>query len=414
MLLEYFLSVEQGLLERRERNPDDWSARKTYVLELVRLGKRLYSGDEPVAWCGVAAPFDLLNALGVTSCFVEFVGAMLSSVGAVAPYLQMAELRGHGRDSCGYHRAVIGAAHRGQMPVPEFLVATSTPCSAGMAAVEELASIFGKPLFVLQVPQQADDDGVAFLAGQLRELTAFAEERLGRGLDPETLRRTMEKTNKTRELMLEMYRLARHVPSPANGKSLRNLGFVLPLLMGRDEGIEVAQARVDEFTRRIAAGQAGVPGERTRLLWVQNRIQYRHPLLELLENDFQAAVVVDELNDIWWEPIDLDDPYESMARRAIGLPLNGPASARIARMVQLAREYRVDGVINPCHWGCRQGTGIRGLVQSGFARVGLPVLNLETDCADPRNFSEGQVRTRLEAFLEMIQERPSPWAQDGA
>jgi hypothetical protein len=62
----------------------------------------------------------------------------------------------------------------------------------------------------------------------------------------------------------------------------------------------------------------------------------------------------------------------------------------------------VDGVIHPCHWGCRQGTGIRGLIQQGLAELDVPVLNLEVDCVDARSFSEGQLRTRLEAFLELI------------
>ncbi len=30
------------------------------------------------------------------------------------------------------------------------------------------------------------------------------------------------------------------------------------------------------------------------------------------------------------------------------------------------------------------------------------VLNLEVDCIDQRNFSEGQLKTRLEAFVEML------------
>jgi benzoyl-CoA reductase/2-hydroxyglutaryl-CoA dehydratase subunit BcrC/BadD/HgdB len=69
----------------------------------------------------------------------------------------------------------------------------------------------------------------------------------------------------------------------------------------------------------------------------------------------------------------------------------------------------VDGVINPCHWGCRQGTGARGLVTEGLKQIGVPVLNLEVDCADPRNFAEGQLKTRLEAFVEMLTSRPRPW-----
>jgi benzoyl-CoA reductase/2-hydroxyglutaryl-CoA dehydratase subunit BcrC/BadD/HgdB len=30
------------------------------------------------------------------------------------------------------------------------------------------------------------------------------------------------------------------------------------------------------------------------------------------------------------------------------------------------------------------------------------------DCVDDRKFTEGQARTRLEAFLEMMEGRPSP------
>jgi benzoyl-CoA reductase/2-hydroxyglutaryl-CoA dehydratase subunit BcrC/BadD/HgdB len=68
----------------------------------------------------------------------------------------------------------------------------------------------------------------------------------------------------------------------------------------------------------------------------------------------------------------------------------------------MARDYRIDGAINPCHWGCRQGTGARGMIAEGLRSIGVPVLNLEVDCVDPRNFSEGQLRTRLEAFVEML------------
>ena len=38
--------------------------------------------------------------------------------------------------------------------------------------------------------------------------------------------------------------------------------------------------------------------------------------------------------------------------------------------------------------------------------TGVPVLNLEVDCVDKRNFAEGQLRTRLEAFIEMLASRP--------
>lgn len=89
----------------------------------------------------------------------------------------------------------------------------------------------------------------------------------------------------------------------------------------------------------------------------------------------------------------------------MSIPLCSSAERRISNLKRLATEYRIDGAINPCQWGCRQGTGIRGLVERGLGEIGVPVANLEVDCIDPRHFSEGQLRTRLEAFVEMLAER---------
>ncbi len=79
MMYDHFNGVVEGITEKLQQDPDGINARKKYALEIAKLGRKLYSGKENIAWCGVTAPFDLLNSMGVTSCFVEFVGAMLSS-----------------------------------------------------------------------------------------------------------------------------------------------------------------------------------------------------------------------------------------------------------------------------------------------------------------------------------------------
>jgi benzoyl-CoA reductase/2-hydroxyglutaryl-CoA dehydratase subunit BcrC/BadD/HgdB len=406
MMREYFAGLVRDIEQKLAADPASASARKTYALEVARLGRRLYSPGEKVAWCGVCVPFDLLNAIGTTSCFAEFVGAMLASTGTATAPLERAEQAGYAADTCAYHRAVVGAALLGLMPVPDFLVATTSPCSGGLAAIENLARIFGRDLFMLQVPQEETAHAVRFLAGQLEELTHFASAHAGAPLDRERLAAAMEKSNRARALLLEVYGMARRVPTPVSNRDLANLGIVMPLFLGTDAGIEVAQAYRDELAARVRDGKAGVPGERLRLLWVQNRVQFKTPLVKLLEEEYRAVIVVDELNDVTWEPIDPRDPFPGLARRTISIPLNGPAGRRVARLRRLVEEYRVDGVVHPCHWGCRQGTGIRGLIQQSCQDIGVPVLNLEVDCVDQRSFSEGQLRTRLEAFLEMIDRRP--------
>jgi len=122
----------------------------------------------------------------------------------------------------------------------------------------------------------------------------------------------------------------------------------------------------------------------------------------MLEKVYRANIVCDELNDIYWDPIDPENPYHGMARRAIAQPLNGSIQRRIEHLQKLARNYKLDGAINPCHWGCRQGTGARGMISDGLKEIGVPVLNLEVDCVDTRNYAEGQLRTRIEAFSKPL------------
>ena len=262
---------------------------------------------------------------------------------------------------------------------------------------------------MIHIPQRTDQRGVDYLADQLRQMVAFVEHQTGEPLDPARLGRSMELTNQARELLVEVYRLLQARPGPARRRDLFNFGLVIALLLGSQTAVEIARTYRDELAVRVEQGVAGVPGERVRLLWLQNRIQFRSPVEQLFEQA-GAAVVVDELNSITWDPIDPARPYEGLARRMLSLPLCGPVERRIQLLQRLARDHAVDGAVNPCHWGCRQGTGARGLIEHGLRQVDVPVLNLEVDCVDPRNFAPGQLATRIEAFVELLQQRSTAGA----
>ena len=166
MMLQYFQMLESRLGAKIQKTPDEPNARRKFALEIARLGTRLYSGEHRVAWCGVVAPFDMLSAMNVTSCFVEFVGAMLASTGNVAMFLEESEHAGFGADTCGYHRAVVGAALKGLMPVPDVMIATTCPCTGGLVAMENLARMFAREMraaartaaFMLKAEQEGDEE----------------------------------------------------------------------------------------------------------------------------------------------------------------------------------------------------------------------------------------------------------------
>ena len=243
----------------------------------------------------------------------------------------------------------------------------------------------------------------------MREMVAFASRITGRKLDDDVLRKTVKNSNRACGIVREIFALARHVPSPASSKDLSNFLIVMSLFLGSEQAVAIAEAYRDEFRRRIDTNDYGKSGGKFRLLWIQNRIQFRHELEKMMEEEYGASIIIDELNDINWDDIDPENPFEGFARRSIAIPFNGTIERRIGHLKKLAREYRIDGAINPCNWGCRQGTGARGLIEEGLKDIGVPVMNLDVDCVDSRKFTEGQFRTRLEAFMEMLDNRPALW-----
>ena len=79
---------------------------------------------------------------------------------------------------------------------------------------------------------------------------------------------------------------------------------------------------------------------------------------------------------------------------------------------KLADTLHPDAVIQFCHWGCKQSSGGSLLLKEKLNEMDIPMLILDGDGIDRRNSHDGQIKTRLEAFLEML-ENGSPAETDG-
>jgi benzoyl-CoA reductase/2-hydroxyglutaryl-CoA dehydratase subunit BcrC/BadD/HgdB len=42
------------------------------------------------------------------------------------------------------------------------------------------------------------------------------------------------------------------------------------------------------------------------------------------------------------------------------------------------------------------------LFKDALQKIDIPLIHLDVDCVDERNYTQGQIMTRLEAFLEML------------
>ena len=76
---------------------------------------------------------------------------------------------------------------------------------------------------------------------------------------------------------------------------------------------------------------------------------------------------------------------------------------RAERAVELFRRYSLNGSIMFMNRSCKAVTfGVLDLRDLITRETGIPALVFESDMGDPRFYSEAQIRTRLEAYLETL------------
>ena len=97
----------------------------------------------------------------------------------------------------------------------------------------------------------------------------------------------------------------------------------------------------------------------------------------------------------------LDEQIEAIADRymKINCACFTPNKERLDDIVRLAREYRVDGVVHYNLQFCHTYANEAVLVERTLEEAGIPLLRIETDYTDE---DASQLRTRVEAFLEML------------
>ncbi len=396
MLQRLYERMDRALAWRLRKRPN---ARVRLLHGMARLGLEAFEGERPVVWATVyALPMEIITTFGFVPFCHEFVAATLASLGLGTQALSEAEDRGFSRDSCSYQRAGLGAGLAGYLPRPAAIVGTTNICDGVGKVYETMGRHYGLEPVLLQPPFGDSPREVQYLEGQLSELIERLERDTGQRFDEQRFEQVIRNANETRALMLRVNELRNAVPCPWHGRDAFEFTFLAYLIWGTERLIDIYRELVAELE---AKRQEPRDGERCRILWLHAMPYHRTSLFDLLE-EHGARLVCDEMGIVYWDPIDERRPLRSMAQRMLGHPAHGSITARVERACRLAQEYHVDGALHFTHWGCRQGYGGVRLMKDGLAEIGVPMLSLDGDGVDDRNYAPGQEKTRIEAFLEML------------
>ena len=347
-------------------------------------------------------PCELLHAMDIQPMFPEGISVYLACTACQRVFAEAAEADDVPESFCSYHKTMLGLAQSGVMPRPLLIANTTLACDANQLSFRRLADFYQTPHFVVDVPCSGGADAVDYVAGQLRELTLLLEDLYHRKLDPQALRETMVRSRQTLELQRAFMRQRGRVSLPVTMTGELCSIIATHVLLGRPES--------ELYLRRLLSAAEAAPLQQAgkkRIFWMHTLPNWQDSMKEILESSGRCELVGTDMSVDFTGSMDPDHPYESMARRVVESSFNGSALHRIESTIQTARAAKADGVILFCHWGCKQTLGLSQLAKQMLEEAGLPTLVLDGDGCDSRNVADGQMVTRVNAFLEQLEgERP--------
>jgi benzoyl-CoA reductase/2-hydroxyglutaryl-CoA dehydratase subunit BcrC/BadD/HgdB len=97
------------------------------------------------------------------------------------------------------------------------------------------------------------------------------------------------------------------------------------------------------------------------------------------------------------------DFHTFLAKSIMATPASAGIAVRKLVMSAVVKKYKLDGVILDVTYTCRVGAADSQIMKNFIEKeLGVPALIMEHDVYDPRFFTPGQVRTRIETFAEQV------------
>jgi len=374
-------------------------------------------GGRKVAWITSGGPVEPLIAMDVIPVYPENHGAMIGASKMGTGLCEKAETMGYSTDLCSYARsdiacATVNGGPIGGLPRPDMLVCCNNICGTVLKWYEIQARYFNVPLFILDTPfchEGFAEEARRYVRRQLDEYIVFLEKVCGRKMDHDRMKEVGRLSLEGQRLWQAVLDTTTHSPAPMSAfDAFYHLALIVTL-RGTQEVIDYYTQLLEKMKDRVAKGIGAVPNEKYRLLWDNIPIWHRTRWLSQKFASHDACLVADTYTSAWcgtMKYIDENRFFDSMAEAYTRIYLNIGVDEMARTVIGMADKYRVDGIVMHSNRSCKPYSFGQYDIQKIVERErGIPSLIIEADMVDDRSFSESQVATRIDAFMEMIKQR---------
>jgi benzoyl-CoA reductase/2-hydroxyglutaryl-CoA dehydratase subunit BcrC/BadD/HgdB len=203
----------------------------------------------------------------------------------------------------------------------------------------------------------------------------------------------------------------------------------LSSLRGNKDVVRYYELLKLEIEERVKANDAAVPDERYRLGWdhlpIYHKTKYLSnlfskyggvfvvaPFLDITAHDltiydqFEMNITMMEKGDLDFSKFSAEKILELLTHEYSMIYVNRNLDYKAKHISSLVDEYSLDGFVFHLNRGCKsQCLSQYRLQQMIKEKFGINSLIIDGDSMDPRFFSENQITTRIEAFMESLRKR---------
>jgi benzoyl-CoA reductase/2-hydroxyglutaryl-CoA dehydratase subunit BcrC/BadD/HgdB len=373
------------------------------------------------AWTCAGFPVELLWAYDVFPHHPENMATVAAARKQSLRLIEYTESLGYSRDLCSYCKTSIGAydtgikATLGGLDKPDFITCTNTICDTHWKWFHLQAHRLKVPIFVFDVPSvvsgtspETMEGYVDYVVEQFILFGEFMQKNFGKKPNEKKLRKVMKLSERLSSLWREIYEYRKIIPSVYSAAETSASFFPLVVLPGVKKGIQFYEKLLSDIKKRAAKGEGTLQEgkEKYRVLYEGIPFWYR---MRFMYDLAKYGIVVTYEPYTWsFAPkktmgLSLEESLRETARTIMNLPYAYNLEDRIEYFEKAVQEYRIDGVILHENMSCRpSSSGMIDLKEAIQRDLGVPVLILQCDMNDPRAFSEAQIQTRVESFVELM------------
>jgi benzoyl-CoA reductase/2-hydroxyglutaryl-CoA dehydratase subunit BcrC/BadD/HgdB len=286
------------------------------------------------------------------------------------------------------------------------LIVGETTCD-GKKKMFEILNEY-QPVYVMEVPNKKTEKSRQLWLEEVKAFKNRIEKLTGNKITAENLKQAIDLVNDRRKALQRLYNLRKNSPVPISGKDAL-LATQVSFYDDAKRDTQMLTALCDELDKRVAAKQGVAPANAPRILISGSPMAIPNWKLHHIVETSGAVVVCEEsctgtrfFSDLV-KPVsgNVEKLVKAIADRYMNIHCAcfTPNEERLDDIVRLAKEYQADGVIHYNLQFCHTYATEAVQVEKRLEKEGIPLLRIETDYSDE---DAGQLKSRIEAFLEMV------------